>query len=145
MEESQSIGDLEPGDPKKECELVQHVELLDEESIPSPKTSIDPLPVHKLVEDSRERKEAIRWEKRFIPRKFQQGDDVLLYNSGKQWFSGKWKSKWSGPYQVTHVFPSGLIEITNGKETTFRVNGHQLKRCDDGLKVVERLHIDKVP
>ncbi|WCJ18594.1 hypothetical protein M5689_000931 [Euphorbia peplus] len=142
-EESQLIGDLEPGDPKKECELVQHVELLDEESIP--KTSIDPLPVHKLVEDSRERKAAIRWEKRFIPRKFQQGDDVLLYNSGKQWFSGKWKSKWSGPYQVTYVFPSGLIEITNGKETPFRVNGHQLKRCDDGLKVVERLHIDKVP
>ena len=39
------------------------------------------------------------------------GDLVLLYNSRSRWFLGKLKSKWTGPYLITQVFPHGAVEL----------------------------------
>ncbi|XP_075096206.1 uncharacterized protein LOC142174326 [Nicotiana tabacum] len=38
------------------------------------------------------------------------------------------KSRWSGPFRVVEVFPSGVVEIATEKDSrTFRVNGQRLK------------------
>ncbi|XP_075080562.1 uncharacterized protein LOC142166050 [Nicotiana tabacum] len=42
--------------------------------------------------------------------------------------AGKRKSRWSGPFRVVEVFPSGAVEIaTENDSHTFRVNGQRLK------------------
>ena len=46
---------------------------------------------------------------------FQEGDQVLLFNSRLRLFSGKLKSRWSGSYVVSHVYPYGAIEVCNTK------------------------------
>ncbi|GJX23109.1 hypothetical protein Tco_0227554 [Tanacetum coccineum] len=40
-------------------------------------------------------------------RVFNVGDRVLLFNSRLKIFSGKLKTRWSGPFTVTQVFPYG--------------------------------------
>ena len=53
-----------------------------------------------------------RWhDKQLIKREFKIGQKVLLYNSQLKLFPGKLKSRWTGPFEVTQVFPSGAIEI----------------------------------
>ena len=59
---------------------------------------------------------------------FVSGQKVLLYNSRLYLFSGKLKSRWSGPYIVQNVSPHGAIEIFDPKSgNTFKVNGQRLK------------------
>ncbi|GJV06726.1 reverse transcriptase domain-containing protein [Tanacetum coccineum] len=41
---------------------------------------------------------------------FNVGDYVLLFNSRLKIFSGKLKTRWSGPFTITQVFPYGTIE-----------------------------------
>ncbi|GKD25234.1 reverse transcriptase domain-containing protein [Tanacetum coccineum] len=43
---------------------------------------------------------------------FNVGDQVLLFNSRLKMFSGKLKSRWSGPFTISHVFPYGTIELS---------------------------------
>ncbi|GJW02489.1 integrase [Tanacetum coccineum] len=43
---------------------------------------------------------------------FNVGDQVLLFNSRLKMFSGKLKSRWSGPFTITQVFPYGTIELS---------------------------------
>ena len=53
---------------------------------------------------------------------------VLLYSSRLHMFSGKLRSRWTGPFIVKVVYPYGAVEIENpdnGK--TFKFNGHRLK------------------
>ncbi|GKB30662.1 reverse transcriptase domain-containing protein [Tanacetum coccineum] len=42
---------------------------------------------------------------------FNVGDRVLLFNSRLKIFSGKLKTRWSGPFTITRVFPYGTIEF----------------------------------
>ncbi|XP_075515720.1 uncharacterized protein LOC142550530 [Primulina tabacum] len=39
----------------------------------------------------------------------------------------KLRSRWSGPYTITQVFPYGTMEITSEASGAFEVNGHRLK------------------
>ncbi|GKE47046.1 hypothetical protein Tco_1478304, partial [Tanacetum coccineum] len=39
------------------------------------------------------------------------GDRVLLFNSRLKIFSGKLKTRWTGPFTVAQVFPYGTIKI----------------------------------
>nr|GFB02906.1 reverse transcriptase domain-containing protein [Tanacetum cinerariifolium] len=55
------------------------------------------------------------------------GDRVLLFNSRLKIFSGKLKSRWSGPFIISHVFPYGTVELTQPDGPNFKVNGHRLK------------------
>nr|GEY71605.1 reverse transcriptase domain-containing protein [Tanacetum cinerariifolium] len=60
-------------------------------------------------------------------RVFNVGDRVLLFNSHLKIFSGKLKTRWTGPFTVAHVFPYGTIELSQADGPNFRVNGHRLK------------------
>nr|GEZ43515.1 reverse transcriptase domain-containing protein [Tanacetum cinerariifolium] len=43
---------------------------------------------------------------------FNVGDRVLLFNSRLKIFSGKLKTRWSGPFTITKVFPYGTVELS---------------------------------
>jgi hypothetical protein len=58
--------------------------------------------------------------------KFKPGDKVLLFNSRFKKFSGKFKSRWSGPFIIVKVFPHGAVEL-HSPSGNFKVNGHRLK------------------
>nr|GEV51985.1 reverse transcriptase domain-containing protein [Tanacetum cinerariifolium] len=60
-------------------------------------------------------------------RVFNVGDRVLLFNSRLKIFSGKLKTRWSGPFTITQVFPYGTIELSQTDGPNFKVNGHRLK------------------
>nr|GEY11558.1 reverse transcriptase domain-containing protein [Tanacetum cinerariifolium] len=60
-------------------------------------------------------------------RVFNVGDRVLLFNSKLKIFSGKLKTRWSGPFTITHVFPYGTVELSQTDEPYFKVNSHRLK------------------
>jgi len=41
---------------------------------------------------------------------------------------GKLRSRWIGPFFITHVHPHGAVELQSLTSTkTFKVNGHRLK------------------
>jgi len=102
----------------------------------------------KVYENARIYKERIRrWHDKHIKlaKEFKVGDQVLLFNSRIRLFSGKLKSRWSGPYSVTQLSPYGTIEITHPEKGTFKVNGHRLKpyyggEVSDNEKEVFLLH-----
>ncbi|GJR53316.1 reverse transcriptase domain-containing protein [Tanacetum coccineum] len=57
-------------------------------------------------------------------RVFNVGDRVLLFNSRLKIFSGKLKTRWTGPFTVAQVFPYGTIELS-------QTNGPNFKDCPD--------------
>nr|GEZ00793.1 reverse transcriptase domain-containing protein [Tanacetum cinerariifolium] len=60
-------------------------------------------------------------------RVFNIGDRVLLFNFRLKIFSGKLKSRWSGPFTISQVFPYGTVELSQPDGPNFKVNGHRLK------------------
>ncbi|GKB99162.1 reverse transcriptase domain-containing protein [Tanacetum coccineum] len=74
---------------------------------------------------------------------FKVGDQVLLFNSRLKIFSGKLKTRWSGPFTIAQVFPYGTVELSQPDGPNFKVNGHRVKHYFGGdipLKVVPDLH-----
>ncbi|GJZ10092.1 reverse transcriptase domain-containing protein [Tanacetum coccineum] len=65
-------------------------------------------------------------------RVFNVGDRVLLFNSRLKIFSGKLKTRWSGPFTITQVFPYGTIELSQNSGPNFKVNGHRVKHYFGG-------------
>ncbi|GJX79691.1 reverse transcriptase domain-containing protein [Tanacetum coccineum] len=65
-------------------------------------------------------------------RVFNVGDRVLLFNSRLKIFSGKLKTRWSGPFTITQVFPYGTVELSQTDGPNFKVNGHRLKHYFGG-------------
>ncbi|GKB56737.1 reverse transcriptase domain-containing protein, partial [Tanacetum coccineum] len=65
-------------------------------------------------------------------RVFNIGDLVLLFNSRLKIFSGKLKTRWTGPFTVTQVFPYGTVELSQTDGLNFKVNGHRLKHYFGG-------------
>ncbi|GKC48211.1 hypothetical protein Tco_1065933, partial [Tanacetum coccineum] len=63
---------------------------------------------------------------------FNIGDQVLLFNSRLKIFSGKLKSRWSGPFTIVQVFPYGTVELSQNFGPNFKVNGHHLKHYFGG-------------
>nr|GEU49818.1 reverse transcriptase domain-containing protein [Tanacetum cinerariifolium] len=60
-------------------------------------------------------------------RVFNIGDRVLLFNSRLKIFSDKLKSRWSGPFTISQVFPYGTVELSQPDGPNFKFNGHRLK------------------
>ncbi|XP_061348290.1 uncharacterized protein LOC133293702 [Gastrolobium bilobum] len=51
-----------------------------------------------------------RWhDRKILERKFEVGQQVLLFNSRLKFFPGKLKSRWSGPFKVTKVHLHGAM------------------------------------
>nr|GEW58862.1 DNA-directed DNA polymerase [Tanacetum cinerariifolium] len=63
---------------------------------------------------------------------FNVGDQVLLFNSRLKIFSGKLKTRWSGPFTITCVYPYGTIELSQPNGLNFKVNGHRVKHYFGG-------------
>nr|GEZ73088.1 reverse transcriptase domain-containing protein [Tanacetum cinerariifolium] len=63
---------------------------------------------------------------------FNVGDQVLFFNSRLKIFSGKPKTRWSGPFTITRVFPYGTIELSQPNGLNFKVNGHRVKHYFGG-------------
>ena len=60
------------------------------------------------------------------------GDKVLLFNTKLKLFPDKLKSRWTGPYEVTKVYPFGVVEINRPSKGVFKVNKQRLKLYLDG-------------
>ena len=52
---------------------------------------------------------------------------VLLFNSRLKLFPRKLKSRWSGPFVITQVFPYGSVELMHPERGRFKVNGQRVK------------------
>nr|GEX14650.1 reverse transcriptase domain-containing protein [Tanacetum cinerariifolium] len=63
---------------------------------------------------------------------FNVGDQVLLFNSRLKIFSGKLKTRWSGPFTITQVFSYGTVELSQPTGPNFKVNGHRVKHYFGG-------------
>ncbi|XP_039134170.1 uncharacterized protein LOC120271548 [Dioscorea cayenensis subsp. rotundata] len=66
-------------------------------------------------------------DKQIFRREFREGDLILLFNSRFKLFPRKLRSRWSGPFIVTKVFPYGAVEVHSETTGTFKVNGQRLK------------------
>ncbi|GJS55556.1 reverse transcriptase domain-containing protein [Tanacetum coccineum] len=79
-------------------------------------------------------KEKTKWiyDSKIKNRVFNVGDQVLLFNSRLKMFSGKLKSRWSGPFTISYVFPYGTVELSQNSEPNFKVNGHRIKHYFGG-------------
>nr|GEV59377.1 reverse transcriptase domain-containing protein [Tanacetum cinerariifolium] len=53
-------------------------------------------------------------------RVFNVGDRVLLFNTRLKIFSGKLKTRWSGPFTITQVFPYGTVELSQTDRPNFK-------------------------
>ena len=82
-------------------------------------------------ENSRIYKEKTKhWhDKEIMKKKFEPGQQVLVFNSRLKFFPGKLKSKWLGPYIVKKVFPKGALLVYEPKKGgDVIINGHRVKR-----------------
>nr|GFB24449.1 reverse transcriptase domain-containing protein [Tanacetum cinerariifolium] len=63
---------------------------------------------------------------------FNVGDQVLLFNSRLKIFSGKLKSRWSGPFTIFEVYLYGIAKLVHADGSNFKVNCHRLKHYHGG-------------
>nr|GEV60095.1 reverse transcriptase domain-containing protein [Tanacetum cinerariifolium] len=75
-------------------------------------------------------------------RVFNIGDRVLLFNSRLKIFSGKLKSRWSGPFTISQVFPYGTVKLIARpmtrlleKDTPFIFS----QECVDAFQTLKRM------
>ncbi|XP_070035713.1 uncharacterized protein [Nicotiana tomentosiformis] len=88
---------------------------------------LDEFRLHSYKDAKLYKEKTKRWHDKHIKlRHFEPDQQVLLFNSRLKLFSGKLKSRWSGPFEVVRVTPYGAIELLalNG-ERNFLVNGHR--------------------
>nr|GFC43467.1 hypothetical protein [Tanacetum cinerariifolium] len=53
--------------------------------------------------------------------------DLKTAGDHRKIFSGKLKSRWSGPFTISQVYPYGSVELSQPDGPNFKVNGHRLK------------------
>nr|GFC28028.1 reverse transcriptase domain-containing protein [Tanacetum cinerariifolium] len=58
---------------------------------------------------------------------FNVGDQVLLFNSRLKIFLRKLKSRWSGPFIISEIYPYRTAKLTHSDGSNFKVNSHRLK------------------
>nr|GEX70968.1 reverse transcriptase domain-containing protein [Tanacetum cinerariifolium] len=63
---------------------------------------------------------------------FNVSDQVLLFNSRFKFFSGKLKSRWSGPFIISEIYPYGITKLVHPDGCNFKVNYHRLKHYHGG-------------
>nr|GEY23648.1 DNA-directed DNA polymerase [Tanacetum cinerariifolium] len=57
---------------------------------------------------------------------------VLLFNSRLKIFSGKLKSRWSGPFTISEIYPYRTAKLIHPDGCNFKVNCHRLKHYHGG-------------
>nr|GFA17027.1 putative nucleotidyltransferase, ribonuclease H [Tanacetum cinerariifolium] len=71
-------------------------------------------------------------DKKIKNRIFNVGDQVLLFKSRLKIFSGKLKSRWSGPFTISKIYPYGTAKLVHPDGCNFKVNCHRLKHYHGG-------------
>ncbi|GJV73688.1 putative nucleotidyltransferase, ribonuclease H [Tanacetum coccineum] len=80
-----------------------------------------------------------RWhDSKIMDKEFQEGEEVLVFNSRLKLFLGKLRTRWYGvPYTVSKVYPYGTVEVLGKNGVRFKVNGHRIQKlggnCRDRL------------
>ncbi|GKD30936.1 hypothetical protein Tco_1241714 [Tanacetum coccineum] len=79
-----------------------------------------------------------RWHDfKIMDKEFQEGEEVLVFNSRLKLFPGKLRTRWYGPYTVSKVYPYGTVEVLGKNGVRFKVNGHRIQKlggnCRDRL------------
>ena len=73
---------------------------------------------------------------------------VLVDSSGSPCLPGKPKSKWTGPYLITQVFPHGAVELKAKEGVRFKMSRDRIKlyfgNKASGTEVKEAYHLDEV-
>nr|GEY37906.1 reverse transcriptase domain-containing protein [Tanacetum cinerariifolium] len=92
------------------------------------------LTVKKAYENSVSYKERTKkqHDSKIKNRIFNVGDQVFLFNFRLKIFPGKLKTRWSGPFTITHVFPYGTIELSQPNGLNFKVNVYRVKHYFGG-------------
>ena len=76
------------------------------------------------------------------------GDLVLVESLGVLCLPGKLKSKWTGPYLITQIFPHGAVELKAKEEVRFKKNRDRIKlyfgHKESGNEAIEAYHLDEV-
>nr|GEU84308.1 reverse transcriptase domain-containing protein [Tanacetum cinerariifolium] len=49
-----------------------------------------------------------------------------------KFFLGKLKSRWSGPFTISEIYPYGTAKLTHSDGSNFKVNCHRLKHYHGG-------------
>ena len=87
-------------------------------------------------------------EQKFAKQEFVVGDLVLVDSSGVPCLPGRLKSKWTGPYLITQVFPHGAVELKAREGVRFKKNRDRIKLYFGhralGNKVIVACHLDEV-
>nr|GFB67357.1 reverse transcriptase domain-containing protein [Tanacetum cinerariifolium] len=63
---------------------------------------------------------------------FNVGDQVLLFNFRLKIFLGMLKSRWSGPFTISEIYPYGTAKLIHLDGCNFKVNCHRLKHYHEG-------------
>ena len=86
-------------------------------------------------------------EQKSAKQKFMVGDSVLLDSSGVPCLPGKLKSKQTGPYLITQVFPHGAVELKDKEGVWFKMNRERIKlyfgHKASGNEVIAAYHLDE--
>nr|GEW09838.1 reverse transcriptase domain-containing protein [Tanacetum cinerariifolium] len=73
-------------------------------------------------------------------------DQVLLFNSRLKIFSGKLKTRWSGPFTIIEVYSYGTAKLSHADGLNFKVNRHRLKHyCRGDVPPMEILDFQTFP
>ena len=76
------------------------------------------------------------------------GDLVLVDSFGLSCLPSKLKSKWTGPYLITQVFPHGAVELKAKEGMWFQRNRDRIKLCfkhkASGNEVIKAYNLDEV-
>nr|GFB06466.1 reverse transcriptase domain-containing protein [Tanacetum cinerariifolium] len=71
-------------------------------------------------------------DKNIKNRIFNVDDQVLLFNSRLKIFSGKLKSRWSGPFTISEIYTYETAKLVHPDGCNFKVNCHRLKHYHGG-------------
>ena len=81
-----------------------------------------------------------KWhDAKLVPKAYEEGDKVLLFNSRLRLFPGKLRSRWSGPFIVHRIFTHGAVELLDETGSIFKVNGQRLKKYYDKIDPSEEI------
>ena len=87
-------------------------------------------------------------EEKSAKQEFMVGDLVLVDSSGVPCLPGKLKSKWTGPYLITQVFPHGAVDLKAKEGVRFMRNRDRIKlyfgHKVSGNELIEAHHLDEV-
>ncbi|GJY26938.1 hypothetical protein Tco_0401664 [Tanacetum coccineum] len=62
-----------------------------------------------------------RWhDSKIMDKEFQEGEEVLVFNSRLKLFPGKLRTRWYGPYTVSKVYSYGTVEVLGKNRVQFK-------------------------